>query len=199
MMCLSRTALLAVPLGLALALGACATPPPETRFPKITFQHLAPIRLDVGEVAVEQAYVPKGEAPNVDHLFPVPPVEAALAWGRERLVAAGSTRRAHYVVRDASVIETSLATTGGLKGALTTEQSERYDARVVIELRIVGDDGRVEGTATAKAVRSRSVTESITLAEREAVWFKMVEEIMQELNSQLEQTIKAVFFKHVIQ
>ncbi|MFQ5774001.1 MAG: hypothetical protein ACE5GS_05755 [Kiloniellaceae bacterium] len=188
----------ALAAALLVALAACAAPPPRPEFPQITFQNLPPIRLDVREVTVEQAYRPPAKAPNVDHRFPVPPADAAMRWARDRLVAAGATRRAHYVVRDASVVETPLKTTGGLKGMFTTEPSERYDARVVVELRIIADDGRVAGSATAEAVRSRSVPEDITLNEREKVWYEMTEDIMRELNGQLEQTIKTVFSPYVI-
>ncbi|RMD63160.1 MAG: hypothetical protein D6826_05630 [Alphaproteobacteria bacterium] len=179
-------------------LGGCEGPPRRPQFPEITFRHLPPIRLDVREIRFTQAYRAPAAAPNVDHLFPVPPADAALRWGRDRLVAAGAGRRGEYVVREASVIEVPLEKSGGLSGLLTTEQSERYDARLVVEMRIVEDDGRVAGTATAEVVRSRSVPEGITLNEREKVWFEMTETLMRELNAQLEKTITTVFAPYVV-
>jgi len=179
-------------------LAACTTPPPQNAFPDITFAHETPIRLDVREVSVEQAYKAPLTPPNVEHLFPVRPGQAAARWPRDRLVAAGSTRRARYIVREASVVESSLEQSGGLTGMLTTEQSERYDARIVVEVQIIAEDGRVEGSLTAKAERSRSVPEDISLNERERVWFKMTEDLMKELDAQLEQTIKTTFFPFVI-
>jgi len=191
----------AVVAAVALVLAACAAQaPPRGTFPPITFQGSAPIRLDVRDISIVQDYRPPAAAPNVDHLFPVPPLDAALAWGRERLVAAGTTgRRAEYVVRDASVVEVPLKKSGGLKGLVTTEQSERYDARIAVELRLLDDGGRVAGTAEAEAVRSRSVPENITLNEREKVWYEMTREIMTELDGRLEETIRTVFFPYVIQ
>lgn len=183
--------------GLA-ALAACTTPPPQNAFPDITFAHETPIRLDVREITVEQAYKPPLTPPNVEHLFPVRPGQAAMRWARDRLVAAGATRRARYIVRDASVVEKPLKQSEGLTGLLTTEQSERYDARIVVEMQIIGDDGRIEGSLTAKAERSRSVPEDITLNERERVWFQMTEDLMKELDGQLEQTIKSTFFPFVV-
>jgi len=179
-------------------LAACTTPPPQNAFPDITFAHETPIRLDVREVSVEQAYKAPLTPPNVEHLFPVRPDKAAARWAHDRLVAAGSTRWARYIVREASVVETSLDQSKGLTGMLTTEQSERYDARIVVEMQIIADDGRVEGSLTAKAERSRSVPEDISLNERERVWFKMTEDLMKELDAQLEQTIKTTFFPFVI-
>jgi len=85
-----------------------------------------------------------------------------------------------------------------LTGMFTTEQSERYDARVVVEMQIIAGDGRIEGSLTAKAERSRSVPEDISLNERERLWFQMTEDLMKELDAQLEQTIKTTFFPFVI-
>lgn len=181
-----------------LVLAACSTPPPQNAFPDITFTHETPIRLDVGEITVEQAYKAPLTPPNVEHLFPVQLGQAAMRWARDRLVAAGSSRRARYIVREASVVETSLEQSGGLTGMFTTEQSERYDARVVVEMQIVAGDGRIEGSLTAKAERSRSVPEDISLNERERLWFQMTEDLMKELDAQLEQTIKTTFFPFVI-
>jgi len=196
---LPRFALLAVALVGGLALSGCTTPPPQNRFAEITFRHLPPIQLDVREIAVEDEYRAPGVPPNVDHLFPVRPAVAATAWGRDRLVVAGATRRLRYVVREASVVETSLKKKEGLTSVLTVDQSERYDLRIVVEMQIIGDDGRTEGTANGQVERSITVPEDIKLGEREKAWFKMVEDAMKELDTQLEKTIKTVFFPYLVQ
>lgn len=195
----SRFALLAVVLIGGLALTACTTPPPQNRFPEITFRHLPQIKLDVREISVEDEYRAPGVAPNVDHLFPVRPAVTAMAWGRDRLVAAGSTRRMRYIVRDASVVETSLKKKEGLTSVLTIDQSERYALRIAVEMQIIGDDGRTEATANGQVERTITVPEDIKLADREKAWFKMVDEAMKELDAQLEKTVKSVFFPYLIQ
>ncbi len=187
-----------VPVLLGVALGACTTPLPQSRFPQITYKHLPPISLDVAEISVEDEYKAPGIPPNVDHLFPVRPAAAATAWGRDRLVAAGTGRRLRYIVREASAVETALKTKEGLTGVLTVDQSERYEMRIVVELQIINDDGRTEGTANAQVERSVTVPEDSKLSEREKVWFKLVEDAMKELDAQLEKTIKTVFFQYVV-
>jgi len=196
---LPRIAVLAAALIGALTLAACATPPPQSRFPEITFKHLPPIRLDVRDISVEDDYRAPGTPPNVEHVFPARPATAATAWGRDRLVAVGTTRHLRYVVRDASAVEESLKTKTGLTGVLTVDQSERYALNIVAELQMTADDGRSEGTATARVERSITVPEDSTLAEREKIWFKLVEDAMKELDTQLEKTIKTVFFQFVVQ
>ncbi len=100
--------------------------------PRIAFAQVAPIKLDVREIEVERAYQPPHAAPNVEHLFAVPPAAAATLWAVDRLVAVGPLGRARFIVREASVVEIPLEQSGGLTGAFTTEQSERYDARLVV-------------------------------------------------------------------
>jgi hypothetical protein len=199
MLRLPRRAFVAAALIGGLTLAACTTPPPQNRFPEITFKHLPPINLDVREITVEDDYRAPGTPPNVEHLFPARPAAAATAWGRDRLVAAGTSRHLRYVVRDASAVETTLKTKTGLSGMLTVDQSERYALRIAVELLLTADDGRSEGTATAAVERSTTVPEDSKLADREKIWFKLVEDAMKELDAQLEKTVKTVFFQYVIQ
>jgi hypothetical protein len=182
---------------LAAAVTACAFDDPSNRFADITYQHLPDIRLDVGEIQIEQAYVGPSEAPNVGYRFPVAPKDAAAQWGRDRLVAQGDRLTFRYIVREASAVETSLKTKTGVTGLITTEQSERYDTHIVIEMQIL--DGRqLQGSASAEARRSITLPENITLKEREKVWYKLTEDTMNDLNDQLEQTIKTAFFPYIV-
>lgn len=196
---ISRRALLGAPLALAaLAAGCDTTPPPAPRFPRITFRHLPPLRLNVADVSIRQSYQPPAAPPNVEHRFPVPPGEAAQQWARDRLVAGGTEGRAEYVVREASVVEVPLERSSGLKGLMTKEQSERYDARLVVDLILYDGLGARAGNATVKVSRRRSIPEDATLNERDRLWFSMTEAMMAELDAQLEKTIKTVFNEYVI-
>ena len=188
------TAVLLLTLGMA---GGCATPPPQSNFQEITFEHLEPIKLNVAEVVMEQAYVSPNEAPNVEHLFPVAPAEGALRWAGDRLAAAGTSRRARFIVREASAIEEELETSEGLSGILTVDQSERYSGSLEVELQIY-DGTRLEGTASAAARRSITVPEDLTLKEREEVWHQLTEEILADLNQELERVINSTYAPYLL-
>jgi hypothetical protein len=181
-----------------LALAGCATAPPRPTFPPITFAQVAPIKLDVREIEVERAYQPPHAAPNVEHLFAVPPAVGAKLWATDRLTAAGPMGRARFVVRDASVLETPLKQSGGLTGAFTIEQSERYDARLVVEIEIFSEAGLSAGAVTAEVTHSRTVPENLTLGEREQVWHEMTRAMLDELDAQLDKTIKEAFYAYLI-
>lgn len=177
-------------LGLLLALAACQSPPPKPAFPQIGFGHEETLRLDVGSIAVEQGYRPSLEPPYVGHLFPQPPGQVAQRWAQERLLAMGGPRRAVVTLRDASVREVELPRTSGIKGAFTTDQTERYDARVAADIAIFEPDGRRSAFAQAEATRSTSVPEDATLAEREQIWFQLTEQLMQDFDAEMERQIR---------
>jgi hypothetical protein len=171
-------------LGLATLIGGCQEAPQREAFADLTFAHLGTIALDVAVVDVVRAYDPPMARPHVEHLFPVTPMAAAEHWAHDRLRAAGTTGRAVFTVREASVVESRLPQTGGLRGAFTTEQSERYDAVLSVQLAV--EKGGVTRAVTAANVqRARTVPENITLNEREEAWFAMTESLLADMDAQL--------------
>ncbi|MCZ6455227.1 MAG: hypothetical protein O6909_13395 [Alphaproteobacteria bacterium] len=174
----------------ALLLAACTNAPPPTKFPQLTYAHRGVFILDVSRIEIVDAYRPTLRPPNVEHLMPVAPAAAARQWAGDRLRAAGSlNRRAVFTIIDGSVTETALRRQTGLRGALTVDQSERYDAVLAVRLEIFDDAGRQIGVAEASARRSRSVPEDITLNAREKIWFSITETLIDNLNAELERAI----------
>ena len=180
----------------ALLLAACETPPRQNDFPELTYQHLPPIKFDVAAVDIEQAYRSPGQPPHVEHLFAMTPADAAANWARDRIQPVGTQRRMRFIVTEASVVEVPLSIEEGFQGALVLEQSERYEARLVVEAQVIDAGGRMEGRATAKAERTITVAENISLRERERIWFKLTENVMNDLGAQLEVTLSKVFAAH---
>jgi len=191
---MNRRAFLLLP-SLAL-LAACDTPPARQSYATLTFQDRPQILLDVAQVEIVQAYQAPGVAPHVDHLFPQKPVDVATAWGRDVLRAVGQRGQATYTIVDASAIDTPLPRSTGLTQMFKTEQSDRYDLHIAVKLEL--SNGQSMGTATAEANRSQTVAENMTLNQREAVWFQMIESAMRELDGKLEAAIRdklAVFVR----
>jgi hypothetical protein len=182
---------------LAGLLAACSMDDPSNRFAQLTYQHRPDINLDVGDIQIETAYVTPGQPPNVDHSFPVQPKDAAVRWAQDRLVARGDRLTFRYIVREASAVETPLPVSGGVTGMLTTDQSERYELHIVVEMQVL--DGRqIQGNAKAEARRSLTVPEDSSLNEREEVWYRLTEQTMRDLDVQLEQTIREAFFPYIV-
>ena len=182
----------------ALLLAACTSAPPQTKFPQLTYAHLGAFVLDVSEIEIVDAYAPTLRTPNVDHLMPVAPAAAARQWARDRLESTGSSgRRAVFTIDDGAVTELLLVRQSGIRGALTVDQSERYDAVLGVRLEIFDTFGRRVGSAEADARRSKTVPENITLNARDEVWFSMTESLIEDLNAELERAITQFLGKYL--
>lgn len=187
---MSRSTVFASLFAIIFFLAGCATDLRKPGFSHLSFAHLRPISLNVARIEVENRYVSPAMHPNVEHKFPVSPAAAASNWGRDRLRAVGTGGVARVIVRRASVVEVPLKRTLGLKGAFTRDQSERYDAIIdmMVELRDTNGNVRVSAESTAK--HSRSVSENISINDREKIWFELTEMMMADLNTTLENQIR---------
>ncbi|MEX0759292.1 MAG: hypothetical protein WD100_06910 [Tistlia sp.] len=184
------TALAASLTAALLLLAGCQSPPPKSAFPQIGFGHEGSLRLDAGSIEVVRNDRQSREPPYVGHLFPQPPDALAERWAKERLLAMGGPRRAVVTIRDASVQEVPLERTGGIRGAFTTDQTERYDGRIAADIAIFEPDGRRSAYAQAEATRSTTVPENATLAEREQIWFRLTEQLMRDFDDEMERQIR---------
>jgi len=176
-------------MGLA-ALTGCETTPPPRRFAQITFRHATPIPMRVGSVETRVTWqAPSGNG-HIEGEMPINPATTAARWGEDRIRATGGSGRAIVEVREMSVTETKLATASGVRGAFTTDQSERYDMRLV--MRVAAEDPSTGATAetTISAQRSQTVLEGLTLAEREDIWYAMIEKLMMDMDAGLTQAVQ---------
>ena len=180
----------AIAVAFTAVLSACETNVSAPKYPQLSYSHLPQIQLNVGRIEVVREYIPPRVDPNVDHLFPVKMDDAAERWARDRLRPVGVDGVAKVIVRRASVVEVPLKQSGGVRGALTTEQSERYDAHLDIAIEVEGGPGQGSASVSSEARRSRTVPEDITLNQREKVWFEMSEAMMNDVNVSLETQIR---------
>jgi hypothetical protein len=176
-----------------LILAACETQLSVPRYAEITFKHRPPIELDVAEIRIVEGYRNSTAPPHVETEFPVPPMRMARRWAEDRLVAVGTEGVLTYTIVDARVVEEPLEKTTGLTGMVTVDQSERYMAKLVVEMSGVKFSPRQTASATTAVERSRTVAEDVTLNERETVWYKMTETMAADLDAQLEAAVGQYF------
>tara|TARA_A100001037_G_scaffold306641_1_gene353581 strand:+ start:3798 stop:4394 length:597 start_codon:yes stop_codon:yes gene_type:complete len=198
MISIDRTLKLSVLVLLLIGLTSCAVPAPTPTYPEITFSHLPTIRLNVAEVDIIENYVPPHRAPNVDHLFPITPMAALRQWVVDRIEAAGQTRRGRVIIEDARVVAVALPVRKGLQGLFYKEQEVRYDAAMEARVEVRSDRGYRDSFATARVVRSKTVPEEMTLAEKDELFFKLTEDLIKDLNSVLEANIREHMGKDLI-
>jgi hypothetical protein len=177
-----------------LGLAACSSaPPPHPTYPDIHFTSEPALQLDVAGIEVRNDYRPPFRAPNVEHLFPVPPARAAETWAHDRLKAVGHSGRAVFTIEKASVTETDLKTKGGITGAFTTQPAQRYDATLAATLTILDDHGLPVRTASGKVTRSQSVLEGVTPNQRDQSWYDMTKAMMADFDQQMTAEVQKNF------
>jgi hypothetical protein len=171
-----------------LLLAGCTTPPPAPKYPALTFTHLPPIRIEAASLEIVEGYQPPLTAPNVEHRMPVAPAAAVRRWAEDRLVPVGAAGRIVVTIEDAAVKEVALQRSGGVRGVVTTDQTERYDARLAVRVAVRNRSG--SGEVSAEAARTRTVPEGLSLNEREKVWFEVTETLINDLNGELDAAIQ---------
>ncbi|WP_374377954.1 hypothetical protein [Dongia sp.] len=185
----TRLAFLAA-LGAAMfSLTACNTPPDRQAFPDITFQHLPPINLDVAHIEIASDYRAADVQNENSADYPETPEKLALDWARDRLKKVGSRGQATYTVVEARAVRVPLPRSSGINAALKTEQSDRYDLSITVRLEAGNPLSGKSGTVTETVTRSQTVPENMTLNQREAVLFNMLDAAMKDLNARLEASI----------
>jgi hypothetical protein len=194
-----RTFLVATTAAALGLLAGCETQVPHAQFPELTYSQLPPINLNVARVDVVQQYHPPGKKPHVEQLFPVVPALAAERWARDRLRAVGNDGVVRFTVVYAGVVEVPLKRTTGIQGMFTVDQSERYDGAIEVKIQILDGQGNELASVSTRAARSHSVPEDITLLGREKAWFEMTEQMMNDLNTALDQQIKQNFAQWLVQ
>lgn len=171
---------------LALAVAACDMPAPQQQMPQLTYSHLKAFRLDVGRLELVDEYRPPLRAPNVEHLMPVSPEAAAKRWAQDRLQPMGRAGTARFIIRNAAVTETPLKVDAGVSGLFKKQQETRYEASLEVVFQILDERQFPKSEVVARAARSRTVPEGITLNDRDRVWYDMVEALVQDINQQMD-------------
>ncbi len=189
---------LAACLGLGL-LSACSSAPSSPQFADIRFNDQPALKLDASAIDLHEDFKPTGKAPNVDYLFPVTPLHALESWGHDRLAPAGNASRAVFTILDASVVEVDLPRkTGFFSTTFTTQESERYDMKLVARLDLIDARGLVVRTVSVTAIRSQSITDDTSPNKRDLVWYDMLKTAMTDFNRQMDSEIRGNFGAYLV-
>lgn len=181
-----------------ILLAACSQAPQTPALKPVDFSHKTPISLAVSEIRVIEAYQSPLRDPNVEHLFPTPPVQAVKTWANQRLRAAGASGILEITVEDASVVEKALPKTDGVRGLFTDDQAERYDARLRATIRLyTGARAVSDAEGSVNIVRSRSINEKATIAEREEMYQQIVLDMIQQFDTEAELRFRQYFSPYI--
>lgn len=176
------------------ALSGCKDVPTPQAQSRPSFAQMGAMHFSVATIDIVEEYTPPLKSPNVEHLFPTPPAEGVKIWVNDRLKADGGEYRMEVVIKDASVVEEQLPKTQGLKGTFTVDQSQRYNAKLNVEVKVYGTRKLLpEANAEVTVTKSRTIAENASLEERERLFNQMTNELLTMLNTELEKNIRNYF------
>ncbi len=182
----------------ALGVASCKNAPQPQPLPKIAFTRYVPFKLDVAYIDVIEEYKSSGKAPYVEQFFPTSPAQAMRTWVEDRIRTVGRDKFLQVVIKDASVKEVSLPRTQGIRGVFTRDQSQRYDARLEVEMRIYGDRSALsEASLHIAASRSATIGEDASPSARQKLFNRMTGELMEMVNAELEKNILSYFSNYI--
>jgi hypothetical protein len=180
-----------------ILLSGCAESLSTSHLPEMTFANFTPVELNVEKIEVRDDYKPPLKDPNVEHTFQTPTYVAAENLLKKQLVAAGRDDVLRAVITDASVVREALPMTRGFWGVFTHEPAERLKAKVVVRFELANQQapdiviGRVELTAR----RTKTLMEGTSVADRDSAYFKLTEDMMNDLDNGLMTVVKNAFGK----
>lgn len=181
-------------------LAACADTRPPPSGPvaaTITFAHRAPLILDVASIELVEPWRQPGTAPHIGHRNANSPPNIVRAWTRDRLTASpgGPGARDGTVLRvilqDGSVTQTALKVEEGVGGLFRDEADTQIDAVCAVDVEVVDPVAGRIGSVSVRVVGTRKILESASLNERDRVYFALMEEVANSLNSALENGLNA--------
>ncbi|MFH1805973.1 MAG: hypothetical protein ABID63_13905 [Pseudomonadota bacterium] len=176
--------------GVAVAFVAACTSAPAPTYPDVTWRHLAPITFAAGPVEKVAAYS-VGGANELEGYLPFSLGRMAMRWPDDRIQTAGTTDILRYSVTEASITSSALKTTKGVRGVFTDDQSERVDLKISVKLEVLGANGMQKGEAIASAARSRTLAQSMSVAERESAIYDETAALLKDIDLELERQINA--------
>jgi hypothetical protein len=166
--CFRRPACALAVAAVLLALAACSSAPPRVYAP-LHYDYLTPLRLNVASVTVESRFVPGG--PNdLNPQDPAPLVPTLTAMAQDRLQAVGSTGRAVFVIKDASL----------------SRVGDGINASMDVELDVYAGGGTRAGFAEARVSRFRSGDGG----DLQATLYDMTKQLMDAMNIEFEYQVR---------
>ena len=179
-----------------VVLSACASP--SSHLPQLTFKHLPPITLQVGDIQFPSLVQNGTQAPNVGHRFPLSPEQALTQWAQDRLQLRGTRGTARFTILQADAIETKLKKDEKLTGLFKKQASEQYDTAVKARLEIIDDRGVQRAQVTASATWQQNIREDASLADRRRIWLELVEKLIGRFNSEMDRSIQRFMTEYVL-
>ncbi len=160
-----------------LALASCGSGEKPV-FEPLDYDYLTKIKLDAGQLDIDDGWVPRGSARHVEYLAPSRPLKTLRKMAEQRLLTGSMTGRAVLTITDASLIL----------------NRGRFEGSFALRLELFGADGNSRGTADARVRGARVAKddedEDATRIDLDALVRKMMEDLNVEFQFQVQRAFK---------
>ncbi len=181
----------------AFGLTSCASESPVD-FPPLSFLRYQPIFLNVTSIEFVDEYKSPMRSPYVEHLMPYSPADAMRIWVKDRIRAVGPDKVLQVIIKDGRVTASQIHKDSSIEDFFTVDQDRRYEAALDVEMRIYGSDGAMsEASVVVKATRSITMSENASVWRRNYEFRKMIFEMMEAVNAELEKNIYQYMGGHI--
>jgi hypothetical protein len=165
-----------------LGLAGCGDgEPPPTPYPVLSYSYLTKLRLDAAKLAIDDSWVPSGEALHVEYLSPEQPVEALRQLAQDRLEMDGTSGTAEFGIDDASIIQVH----------------DHYDAHFAVHLKLLDDSGKTLGEIKAAVKDTRTFMDDSPDAQKRDL-YELVKKTMDDMNVDFEYEMRKHLAKHLL-
>jgi hypothetical protein len=168
-----RAALTALSLCLPALLTACGGSPAPTSFTPLIWDYLPRLKLNVASIDIDDSWTPGNGRREQGSLAPTPPGDALRKMAEDRLLAAGTSGRAVFVIDDASIVQSR----------------DKYAGTFAVHLDISTSDGTRSGYAEARVLRTRNIDDDSSEGER-AELYDLIKHMMSDMNVEFEYQIR---------
>jgi len=181
-------------LAVGLLLAACSnTPPPEDKFPPVSFAGQPPFVFNVAKVEIVSKFVSSSTPPHIELIVPVSPESALKRWAEDRIKPKGTSGTLRVLINDASATETPLKKEEGASSLFTKQETSRIDVSVEMVLQMLDERQFVKSSVNGKVAKSRTLTEGLKLNERDKILYDMVVDVVRDMGAQVDPLIQNTF------
>ena len=181
------------------ALSGCAMEVDSFSQFQLTFFNLPSVKLKVNQINSQTALVEIAKN-DIGVRLPLYPVKVLEQWAKHRLKPVGSKNREvlRFIIKEASVIETSLKPDYSIKGIFRGQNSHKYVFAFEAVIQIIGRSGNILASSSAKVTRSITIPEGLSLSERELLLLNVIDKLMSQFDQEMLINISKFFEKWLI-
>lgn len=187
---------LAFLLLVSLSMAGCAISNPGGQpLPSMTFDHVIPLRVDVGAVQIEQPPEHFDRVPENGRIEPfiVPPDEAVHQYLLSRFVPGGTKDTLKISIERADAVLREKPSSNKLGRMVGIAGVDEYELTIKLNVMVLEDDGFERLSKMIKGTRLIRVSEHASLAAREGAQYEGLEGLLADLDQAVTRTIVQEF------